>query len=285
MGAKTIRTITPVVLAGLDEPGALSLTGKGVRRSFSKFLSRKSLFQQSVLHVLPLGAPVVVCEERYLSIIREQLKEIGVFPRAIITEPEHRGGGVSVALVAFHLKNLNEIMFVMRSDQCVSDGDDNIKCIDTLCDYAEDRFILFGEAPKSNRNGFGCIDYSLQEIGNELYNIRQFTPQKRLKQTDGAFLLYTGVFMARPKIYLDELKKNQDAAYKLAERSYYSAKERGGVTFPSTEGFLKIRSVSLECDIMVELKDAYVNVLQCDWSTQSWPKVVKRNVTSVIKRA
>jgi mannose-1-phosphate guanylyltransferase len=284
MCAKVIRKITPVVLAGLNEAEALSLTRKGVPRSFFKFLSRKSFFQKSVLRGISFGDPVIVCEERYIAIVREQLGEIGVRPRAILTEPEHRGGAVSVAIAAFYLKNLNECMLVMHSGLSVSSGEEYSRGVLDIAPYVEDSFAFIG-GHNTGDLGLGYIDYDLNSKNEGVFLVNSLM-LNRDDDVKGKSCAFTGDFMVRPKIYLDGLKSSEVQAYRGAERSYYVAQERDGVIFPSTEEFLSLLHVSLG-SVLTQLQvRSYVRVLQCECGgARLFPWTISRNGSCDAKRA
>ena len=285
MCAKVIRKITPVVLAGLNETEALSFTRKGVPRSFFKFLSRKSLFQKSVLRGISFGDPVIVCEERYIAIVREQLGEIGVRPRAILTEPEHRGGAISAAIAAFYLNDLNECMLVMHSDLSVSSGEEYSRCVLNMAAYVEDSFAFVG-GHKISGTEVGYIDHDLNAEDGGVFLVNSLISNKNDKVLKGKLCAFTGDFMVRPKIYLDELKACDVHAYRGAERSYYVAQEREGVTFPSTEEFLSLLHVSLGAVLTQEQVRSYVRVLQCECGgARLFPWAINRNGSSAAKRA
>lgn len=285
MGAEVIQKITPVLLVGCDEAELLSLMGNVQPRSLYKFLSRKSLFQQSVLQSLCLSAPVIVCEERYVSLVQEQLCEIGVNPRAVLSVPEDRGAAASIAMAAFHLKNLNEVMFVVRADQPFSDDDEYNDVSEAMCSYVDDGIAIFGGGSAGNGHCYGLIDYVPDAVEGDIYRVKNLRFDLALKEADGACSTYAGCFMARPRIYLEALKNKQCHIYKNVERSYYSAKERCGVMFASTEEFLRIGGAFAECDVIGDMQNLYVHLLQGRWGVQPWPKAVTRSVASVLKKA
>ncbi len=288
MGVKVIRKITPVILAGMGEPRLRSLMGKNTPRSFYKFLSQKSLFQKNVLQSLSVANPVIVCDERYVSVAREQLREIGVRPRAIITEPEHCGSISSVAMAAFHLKNKNEVMMVLRADCSVFDDGGEV-CFsdfgDRCSSYIDDGVVFFGSDLGQDHSKCGIIRYSAFDCDSIIHKVDEIILRNKVDKRNGHYLYNTGCFMVRPKVFLDYYKGLSSGDFKLAERSYYSAKERDNVLFPATEDFLQIRVGEIDCVTMFDALKTYVYVLQSETERKIFPKIVKRCVNFSIKKA
>lgn len=283
--------VTPVLLAGGMGTRLKPLTGMNSPKPFLKLLSAKSLFQETVLRSLAFGAPVIVCHENYLSFVKEQLKAIHVKPRVIILEPEHKGTAAAIALAAFYLKNKGETMLVLPTDHYVEDAENFEDCVDHGIPHAQNAIVALGAVPTRPESGYGYVEYVPHSEQEGVFKVRNFVEKPDVKKArafikQGTYLWYTGMFLSRPKTFLDLVKTHTPDLYKTAERSFYAGNEASSVYTVNTEDFSKIDAVSVDIAIMEKLKNAYVCVLETFWGdVGTWPQILRQKVRLVLKRA
>lgn len=283
--------ITPVLLAGGMGERLRPLTSSASPKPFLRLLSKKSLFQDTILRSLPFGLPVIICHESYLSLVQKQLAEISVKPRAIILEPDHRGTAAAISLAAFYLKNLGETMLVLPTDHYLDDRRAFGQTVLRAQEYAQDHIVALGVVPDRAETGYGYIEYVPQSVDADVYKMRGFVekPDAKLAKDfmrQGTYLWHSGMFMARPKTYLAALKKFQPDIFKHAERAYYAGDDNGKIYSVASEEFLKIISLSVDCAVMEHLDHAMVTILDAEWGdVGTWPQILRHKVKSMIKRA
>lgn len=105
MGKNIAGRLVPVIYIGGEVGGDFSGFIGGTRQgTLSKTLWFHSAFQKMVLANSFLSSPIIICSDDDVLRVREQLHEIGISARKIITEPVQKGISFAAALAAFHLK-------------------------------------------------------------------------------------------------------------------------------------------------------------------------------------
>ena len=118
--------IFPIILAGGTGTRLWPLSRKSYPKQFISFIGKNTLFQDQVLFasenkILKLQDPIILTNEEYRFIIKQQLGEIGVYPNQIIIEPESKNTAPAILSAALYLRkqNPNSIMLVCPSDHLI----------------------------------------------------------------------------------------------------------------------------------------------------------------------
>ncbi|MGH1377745.1 MAG: sugar phosphate nucleotidyltransferase [Alphaproteobacteria bacterium] len=287
MGMEKAINIAPVIL--IDRPssriGAFSVDK--MPSSFCQLLYKHSLFQKTVLRSLVFQSPIIVCHESYHGLVQKQLEEIQVKPRSIILETDRKGSAAAISLSAFYLKNQGEIMLVLPSDH-VLDNSKFEACVYDALDNIHDNMVIFGSKPSRGENWYGYL--SCDEKNEKLRKVESYVEkpdQAYLRALfDEEYMFWnTGIFLSRPRVYLDELKGFEPEIYKLCQRAFYAGQENGDVYEINTDDYANILPMSVGYAVLEMSTAMYMYEMSVSWKDLGrWPKVVKLKVQSFFKK-
>src|SRR5688572_27719205 len=94
--------ITPVIMSGGSGTRLWPVSRKAMPKQFHALGGEHTLIQDTALRVSGdlFGPPIVVASAAHLELVREQLAQVGVTPKAILLEPAARNTGPAAAAVA-----------------------------------------------------------------------------------------------------------------------------------------------------------------------------------------
>src|SRR6185436_11982851 len=107
--AKQIK-LYPVILSGGSGSRLWPLSREEFPKQLQPLTSERSLLQETALRLkdaegVKIEAPIVVCNEAHRFIVAEQLRAIGIEPRAVVIEPQGRNTAPAAAVAAILLEN------------------------------------------------------------------------------------------------------------------------------------------------------------------------------------
>ena len=100
-----MQKIIPVILAGGSGTRLWPLSRKQYPKQFLKLgLDQYSLLQTTLqrLKNLPIGQPIIVCNEEHRFLVAEQIREIGL-DATIILEPSGKNTAPAITLAALSI--------------------------------------------------------------------------------------------------------------------------------------------------------------------------------------
>src|SRR4026209_1916891 len=95
--------LIPVILSGGSGTRLWPLSRELYPKQFLPLVGERAMFQQTALRTAGIPhveEPIVVCNEAHRFLVAEQLRELGVNPRAILLEPTGRNTEPAVAVAA-----------------------------------------------------------------------------------------------------------------------------------------------------------------------------------------
>ena len=250
-----------------------------------------SLFQQSVLRctgqmgAAGFQAPIIIGAERYLSLIEQQLDEIGVAPSAIVLEPSARNTAAVAAVAAACVRDIGaegDLALMMPSDHHVTDIGAFQGAIERgAATAADDWIVTFGIKPTRPETGFGYIEAG-DALGTGANRIAAFTEKPDLSTAQkwlaaGQHSWNSGIFLFPPALMLDELKAHAGEVH-TASLAAYAQGERYGVQHRlSDTEFSKSPNISIDFAVMEHTERAAVcGPVICGWSdVGSWPMLAE----------
>ena len=160
--------IFPVILAGGSGTRLWPLSRKSYPKQFINFFGKNTLFQERILFVnkcklLKLKNPIILTNEEYRFIIKDQLKEVGVDPNQIIIEPETKNTAPAILAAALYLKkqNPNSIMLVFPSDHLIPQNQLFEECVLKGLELLKiGQLVTFGIKPTKPETGYGYLRLS-----------------------------------------------------------------------------------------------------------------------------
>ena len=96
-------SVIPVILSGGAGTRLWPLSREGYPKQFLPLIGERTMIQETALRAAGLTgatAPIVVCNEAHRFLVAEQMRELGIEPRAILLEPAGRNTAPAVAVAA-----------------------------------------------------------------------------------------------------------------------------------------------------------------------------------------
>jgi mannose-1-phosphate guanylyltransferase/mannose-1-phosphate guanylyltransferase/mannose-6-phosphate isomerase len=160
--------------------------------------------------------PVIVCSAEHRFVIAEQLREIGVTPRAILLEPVARNTAPAVAAAALTIMadDPDALMVVLPSDHVIDDGPAFSREIIHAASAARTgRLAALGVAPTHPEPGYGYIRMG-EPLADcpEAFIVAEFVekPPRELAESyiaDGDWAWNSGMFVFPVSLYMEELTR------------------------------------------------------------------------------
>ncbi|MEM7174692.1 MAG: mannose-1-phosphate guanylyltransferase/mannose-6-phosphate isomerase [Chlamydiota bacterium] len=272
--------IVPVILAGGQGTRLWPLSRKNYPKQFLKLVSKHSLFQETLLrasNIDKVQCIIVVTNELYYLISRDQIAELGLKNVSILLEPFSRNTAPAIALAAHYISSYvkgNTFMFVLPSDHLIKDGQDGSSLNATLqaaTREKEHRFLItFGVTPSSPKTGYGYIHRG-KRINSLMFNIQSFIEKPSLKDAKTFikkknFYWNSGMFLFQPGVYLKELKKHAESIFEAVLKAYRASERKQDYFRIDSRSFLDCPSESIDYAIMEKTAQAKMIPLDFFWS-------------------
>jgi mannose-1-phosphate guanylyltransferase / mannose-6-phosphate isomerase len=273
----------PVVLSGgsgtrlwpmsrtLQPKQLLSLNGAG------------SLLQQTVRRVddsARFAAPLLIANEEHRFIIAEQLREIGVEPRALVLEPVGRNTAPAACVAALALTEAEPeaMMLVLPSDHAIGDTDSFFAAVErAAAAAAAGALVAFGITPERAETGYGYIRRGAPLNGVAgVFAIGEFVEKPdeahaRQYLADGDHFWNSGMFLFPAQLYLDELQRLAPDMVVACRRALAEAKRDADFVRLDKTAFAACPSDSIDYAVMEKTHRAAVVPAAMGWSdVGSW---------------
>lgn len=259
------------------------------------FGTGRSLLQMSYDRILPLVPAeniLVVTNERYVDLVREQLPEIS--PEQILAEPDRRNTAPCIAWAAYHIaaKDPEASMIVTPSDHLITREPLFEECVLRGFEFVEsnDALLTLGIEPTRPETGYGYIQIG-REIEPGLLKVKTFTekPDREIAQVfvdSGEFFWNAGIFLWTAKTIKNALHKY------VSDLAGEFDKGIGVFGTPMEQEFIKTHfpacpSISIDFAVMEKADNVYVECAGFGWNDLgTWgslydnsPKNLAANVT------
>jgi mannose-1-phosphate guanylyltransferase len=184
----------------------------------------KSLLQltyERFLKVCPAENIYVLTNERYISVIAEQLPALG--NENIIAEPSRNNTAPCITYASFKIANLNPEakIIIAPSDHLILDETTFLEKIRTALDFARrnEALVTLGITPTRPDTGYGYIKYNKQ-LGSDVHKVIKFLEKPNLEKAgefvnSGDYLWNAGIFIWNVGSILNALKKYIPDLYAL----------------------------------------------------------------------
>ena len=123
-----VEAITPVLLGGGSGTRLWPFSREMQPKQFVRFNGEKKSFFGATLQRLTgtgFASPIIMCNNKHRFLVREEVEQVGVTPRAIILEPVSRNTATAIAVAATYLHNCDpeSIMAVVPSNKLMTIND------------------------------------------------------------------------------------------------------------------------------------------------------------------
>ena len=278
-------TMLPLILSGGSGTRLWPLSTPAVPKQFLPLLDgNATLLQQTArrLDRLPfLSAPLVICNERHLSLVREQLSAFGELRRPVMLEPIGRNTAPAIAAAALYAleEEADGLMLVLASDHAVRQTDAFRAAVSTARKVAASgKYALFGIVPSRAETGYGYIE--TEPVSDAAWlAVRAFKEKPDAETAEryvaaGTYFWNSGMFVIPAQLLLDELSVFAPAMLALVRQAYARAERTRDVIALDRESFEQIEGDSIDYAVMERTRNAVVVPLDAGWSdVGSWDMV------------
>lgn len=277
--------IRPVILAGGSGVRLWPLSRETMPKQLLSLNSRHSLFQETLLRVnsqefLP---PIVICNDQYRFLIAEQVHNLGIDTAEIILEPIARNSCAAAAVAALLSERMepDSIVLLLPSDHAIADVKAFREAVERASAGATAEFLMtFGVVPRGPATEYGYI-----RVGSPLegapgcMRVAAFVEKPDLSKaqrllTEGGNVWNSGMFVFRPRVFLDELERFEPAVARAAEAALQGAKRDLGFLRLDGDHFRKSPNISIDYAVMERTGRAATCALDAGWSDLgSWAAI------------
>lgn len=216
---------------------------------------------------------LIVTNERYHGLIREQLPEVR--ESEILLEPVGRNTAPCVAYAAFKIRERNPDagILVAGADYLIEQVDNFRKDVEIGLDECgkSDAIFTLGIRPTRPDTGYGYIQYIEEENGPQpFYQVKTFTEKPELELAkaflrSGDFLWNSGMFIFSARTILDAFNRFLPDMYDLFDgiRDQFDT-ETERIAIDGT--YAQCRNESIDFGIMEKAENVFVIPSSFDWS-------------------
>lgn len=245
-----------------------------------------------MLPIVPASNIIVVTNERYAPLVREQLPEIE--ESNLLLEPARRNTAPCVAWASRHIAALNPeaSIVVTPSDHLITRERDFERAIVDGLEFVEthDALLTLGITPTRPETGYGYIQVGDKECGN-ISKVKTFTEKPDIELakvflSTGEFFWNSGIFLWSARSILkafDEHAPGIAACFEAGADTFGTPAETAFIegAFPSCP------AISIDYAVMERASNVYVETVTFGWNDLgTWsalydnsPKNADKNVT------
>ncbi|POS62579.1 mannose-1-phosphate guanylyltransferase/mannose-6-phosphate isomerase [Parasaccharibacter apium] len=279
--------IVPVILSGGSGTRLWPVSRKSYPKQFCTLLGDKSPFQETLQRIVGLGiksAPIVVGNREHRFIMAEQLRQIEMNDDSnIVLEPLSRNSAAAMAAAAFWQAKSDEdaILWFMPADSAITDNKSLNESLLRAYEVAtHDYIVMFGIQPTRPETGYGYIEQGSPIEGkNGAFHIAKFLEKpdelnaKRFLES-GKYFWNSGMFMARARIFLEELRKWAPEIYDSVEKSVRLSESDSAFITLDEASFMKTPSISVDYALAEKTQRGVVVPSYFEWmDVGSWDAV------------
>jgi mannose-1-phosphate guanylyltransferase / mannose-6-phosphate isomerase len=274
--------LVPVILSGGAGTRLWPLSRELYPKQLLPLMGQHTMLQDTARRLGGLNAapPVVVCNDAHRFLVAEQLRLIGVTPRAIVLEPIGRNTAPAIALAALAAlkgapKGEDPVLLVLPADHVIRNVAAFQAAAVTAAAAAEQgKLVTFGIVPHTPETGYGYIRRG-ESLG-AVQRIAQFVEKPDLSRAQqfvasGDHYWNSGMFVFRARRYLEELGKFAPAIAKTCREAFDAAQADLDFTRVDPTIFESCPSDSIDYAVMEKTAEAVVVPLDAGWSdVGSW---------------
>ena len=298
------QKIIPIILCGGKGTRLWPLSRESYPKQFLAITSNsnKTLLQQTQERISDLDNidnPIIICNEEHRFLVAEQMRNIGVTPKAIILENIGRNTAPAIALGAITASKMGEIdslLLILSADHIIDNIDNFHKALNTSFKYAlQDNLITFGIVPYYPETGYGYIESedNINDGDKEVSKIKKFIEKPKREVAEkliksNRFTWNSGMFIFKTSLILEELEKHSPTIIKQCKEAINnSIKDLDFIRIDPLQ-FSKCPNIPIDVAVMEKTTNGLVIGLDAGWSDigswkSLWEKEKKDSRGNVIK--
>ncbi|ARJ66492.1 mannose-1-phosphate guanylyltransferase/mannose-6-phosphate isomerase [Magnetospirillum sp. ME-1] len=284
--------VIPVILSGGAGTRLWPLSRELMPKQLLRLAGAGTLLQDTAQRLgLP---PVVVCNQEHRFIVAEQLREVGMEPRAVVIEPVGRNTAPAAAVAALMLERSapGSLMLLMPSDHLVADPDAFRRAVDMAVPLAEQgRLVTFGVHPTGPNTGYGYIRRG-KALANG-YEVAAFSEKPDLATAEryvasGEYYWNAGIFLMPAALYLAELEARLPDMVAACREALDRGRNDLFFFRLDDQSFASIAGQSIDYAVMEHADNVAVIPVEMGWSdigswSALWQESAKDADSNVIK--
>lgn len=261
------------------------------------FGTGRSLLQMTYDRLLPLVPKenvVVVTNERYAPLVREQLPELA--EDNLLLEPARRNTAPCIAWASYHIlaKDPEAVMVVAPSDHLITREREFERALEKGFDFvgANNALLTLGIKPTRPETGYGYIQIGEPDKNHpDILRVKTFTekPDRELARVfvdSGEFFWNSGIFLWRADTLIKALHAYAPEIATIFDRGsacFGTGEERRFIN----DNFASAPAISIDYAVMEKSSEVFVQCVDLGWNDLgTWsalydisPKNSQRNVT------
>ncbi len=226
---------------------------------------------QRFLSICPKENILIVTNENYESLVKEQLPELS--KDQILLEPIRRNTAPCIAYACFKIYKQNEDakIVIAPSDHAIFKEALFEKAIQSAIEAASgsDKLITLGIKPNRPETGYGYIQYH-QDTLDPIKKVKTFTEKPQLELAkkfleSGDFVWNAGIFIWSAKAIINSFNKYMAETAEIFEegmKCYFNEEEENFIK----KAYSQCKNVSIDYGIMEKADNVYVVLGDFGWS-------------------
>lgn len=281
-----MNDIRPVILCGGSGDRLWPISRKSYPKQFLNLFASGSMFQQAATRLKDAPELLVITNNDYRFIARQQLYEVGAVTAKVMIEPEGKNTAPAILAAACHIaaQNPNAVMLVMPSDHYIPDaGAFAAMAYEAVSHLGAGQIICFGITPSRPETGYGYI--KLGDSDEDTMSVATFTekPNAETAQaflTDGGYLWNAGIFMMRAGILLDLASELQPQMLKAVQDAVDNSSKDLDFLRLDPAAWSEVPSESFDYAIMEKAPSIRCMAFSGDWSDLGdWQAIAREQDT------
>ncbi|MGO4272306.1 mannose-1-phosphate guanylyltransferase [Paenibacillus sp. TAF58] len=233
-------------------------------KSFLKFGSQPSIFQQTILRNRPLcDKLVVVANERHSSLAIGQAEEIQCGHNKFLWESSARDTAAAIALACFGLQP-DEIVLMTPSDHWIDQQEEYDKAVERATEIAKQNYIAaISIRPTRPYEGYGYIRAEGEDVISFCEKPRVDQAVEFLKKSN--WFWNSGIYCFKAGVLLEELRNHSHSIWEGSKSVYEKQAVRSSNQF-SYPDMDCIPEESIDSAVIQKCNRLKMVLLQTGWS-------------------
>ena len=272
--------LIPIILSGGAGTRLWPLSVNDHPKQFLSLVSENTMIQETLLRLkgLELGTPIVSCGEGHRFLVAQQVGQISSSKPTIILEPmaKNTAPAIAAACAAALKQDKDCVVIVLPSDHVIRDVKTFQKAVETAANdaYNNNTLVTFGIVPTFAATGYGYVKAGAAK--GDVFELERFVEKPCLEKAQeylasGEYAWNSGMFVFRPGVFIEELKKHSPEMAELSLASFEKAKIDDDFIRLDAGAFSQIKGDSIDYAVMEKTKLGRIVKLNAGWDdVGSW---------------